>query len=196
MVGMPKAYLFFGAMVGGMLISCSHAPNRYGKHAHANGPFTFNSDLILPWSVARSDTSTAKSPALYEFKAANEKVLLFFAARHSTKKDSPMFKHLDWLFNNRRIDALILEGFPSSSGTNPKDMIATVMADADKGEFPFGEIAYAITKAVKRKIPFIGGEQDETQTLDELTRAGFSHLHLIALRNGTKKTKVKSFLLT
>lgn len=145
----------------------------------SNSSVEFDSKLLLPWSMAHQNVGTAKSPALYEFKR-HGKTLWYLASKHSNSVDAPGFKLIEWAMENRSPDIIILEGFGSSLGLNPKDIAYAALEGAKSGFYPSGEVGFAIEKALERKIPFIGGEPSDRAIFNSAIRRGYSANDLLS----------------
>lgn len=129
--------------------------------------------LVMPWSEHLSK----EEPYEYPFKAlyAHEgKKLIYIASLHANTSSSPTFRMIEDTFKNDKIDFVILEGFGSSLGISPKDRIEWASQQGAGGAYDGFETAFSIVQANAKRIPFTGGEPDESFVHSQILRAGYT----------------------
>lgn len=168
------------------ICGCATPPSRHPNsdstsEAHEKSVVGIKIDpnLLLNWTAASADVSTAKSPALYRFKYAN-KSLRYLAARHSSDSNSDTFQIIKDAFKKSPPTIVIVEGFPTSLGFNSKQILASVSPDFGKESYTAGEPAYTIELASRDGVDFVGGEPDDHELFKIISSAGFSADDLIA----------------
>ena len=105
---------------------------------------------------------------------------MFVGVHHAFQPNSPTMKAVKAGFAHFPPKMVILEGFPTTMGENPPQIVAVVRryGTADADEYTKGEAAYAGSIALSMGVPFIGGEPTrETQT-QVLKAKGFTDADL------------------
>lgn len=147
-------------------------------------------------------------PFVARYRKGNER-LVFVGAHHAFRPDSPTMRAVDQGFADIRPLVLILEGFPTAMGENPAPLVAEARhyGATDADEYARGEGMYAASIALKRGIPFVGGEPTREEQLQVLRARGFTDADLAfsgllggfsqALRSGDMpNTSVESLTTT
>lgn len=98
--------------------------------------------------------------AIYERGARR---LIFVATRHDVGRRSPTFRAIDRAFAMRP-NALVVEGFPTSWGVNPRrvtDLVRAAYSNPSAADsYVRGDPGYAMQHAIGRSVPIFGGEPD------------------------------------
>jgi hypothetical protein len=114
-------------------------------------------------------------PFVASYRKGTE-ILVFVGAHHAFQPNSPTMRAVKAGFAQFQPAVVILEGFPTAMGENPPPVVAvanrygTVGAD----EYARGEGTYAGFLALKRKVPFIGGEPTREEQNQVLKSKGFT----------------------
>ena len=128
---------------------------------------------IRPWTTDLARAEPLPAPYLVDFEAG-AKALTFVAVDHSNESNSPSLKLVANAMESRRYSAVVLEGFPRSLGLNPPGFHSRAEKDGANGFFREGETSVAVVKAVKKAVPFVGGEPDEDLVKARVIEAGFN----------------------
>jgi len=115
---------------------------------------------IRPWSVELERAEPLPAPYVVDFEAGT-RALTYVAVEHSNEASSPSLKLVGNAMESRRFSAVVLEGFPRSQGISPEAMKIGSEKDGANGFYRDGETSVAVKMAVKKKVPFVGGEPDE-----------------------------------
>lgn len=142
---------------------------------------TVNIDLSLaiPFDEARVDVSTSKSPALYKFTKGN-KQLWYLASKHSNDPNSDTFQFVKYVFNNQKIDIVIVEGFQTDLGLNPSLISKNVLEGKTATFYPNAEPSYTIENAINKKVIFVGGEPSDLDIHKAILAKGYQSQDLLA----------------
>lgn len=132
----------------------------------------FDKTLVLPWSNELSKEEPYEYPFLSTYKKG-EKILYYVAALHSPNEDSETFQLISSLLETKKIDLVIVEGISNSLGNSPKGLINWANRQGENGSYDGFETAYTIKKTSSLRIPFTGGEPNESYLYDELLGQGF-----------------------
>lgn len=166
---MNKIFLLFSVAA---TLGCAH-----GLNVPSETPVIKSKDLIS-FDEALSDASTAKSPALYEFKKGPVE-LLYLASNHVTDPKSETFRLIEYAFAKKSFRLIIVEGFETSLGQSPVEIKNAILSGNTKDFYPNGEPSYAVELAVRNGIPFIGGEPNDKQIFLSVKSGGYSVEDLI-----------------
>jgi hypothetical protein len=156
-------------LLAGMLVEAS---------VNAATPFTLpsedriqSSSLELerrtePWCPGDCEVGV---PFVASYRHGTER-LVFVGVRHAFNPNDPTMRAVTAGFANIQPRVLVVEGFPTAMGENPPPLVAEARryGTPDADEYARGEAMYAASIALKRKIPFLGGEptrEDENQVL-------------------------------
>lgn len=139
----------------------------------SNSKIHIEKQKLLPWATAHKDISTAKSPALYEFNKY-PKTLLYLAASHTNDPSSETFKKIKWVFENRPPHFIIVEGFATSLGISPQNVIEPMLKGIKPDFYPNGETSYVLELSLKHKVQFIGGEPPSDKVYQDVLSSGFT----------------------
>jgi hypothetical protein len=124
-----------------------------------------------------------QSPTPFPFVARysqGQKELYFLATNHEHYIHSATFQLLDDVLKKSKVQVMVLQGIESSLGDNPASMIQNAV-NVGQGEFFLdGERQYAIDRAVKGKMKFVGGEPDEQHLSNELIKKGYALTDLLS----------------
>jgi hypothetical protein len=104
-----------------------------------------------------------------------EQTLVFVGAHHVFTPRNSTFRAVASGFSLARPKVLIVEGFPTAMGENPPPLVkeAQQFGTPQTGEFSRGEAMYAASLALRRGIPFLGGEPDPHEEIPALQEKGF-----------------------
>ncbi len=126
--------------------------------------------LLRDWTQELQNSEPCKTPFLVTY-AAKGKTLYFIAANHGEGplESSRTFRIIEDTFKKHSPTILVVEKLYNSMGVSPKDRSDEAFS-CEKDKFrKCTEIQFAIYQAVTRKVPFIGGEPDDSIFLEELT---------------------------
>ena len=170
----PGLHALLGLLVG-MLLATS---------VSASTPFSLpGEDRILtaslelerrtqPWCPG--DCAVAV-PFVADYHNGTER-LVFVAVRHAFYPNDPTMRAVAAGFAKIQPKVVILEGFPTVMGENPPPLVAEAhnFGAPDADEFARGEGAYAASTALKRGIPFVGGEPTRDEEIQVLKAKGIT----------------------
>ncbi|MBV9190207.1 MAG: hypothetical protein JOZ85_06975 [Betaproteobacteria bacterium] len=133
---------------------------------------------LRPWTIATRDAEPAEArAAVYTLRGRR---LIFIAARHENRTDSPTFRLIDEAYALFHVDALLLEGPPHSRGPDYERLLKWAEAERDVNGFvEGGEAVPAIRGAVAQRAKVWGGEPDDTDIRDRVLARGFSAQDLV-----------------
>jgi hypothetical protein len=114
-------------------------------------------------------------PFVASYQKGSER-LVFVASRHAFRPDDPTMRAVDEGFAEIEPHIVIVEGFPTAMGENPPPLVAEAhrYGTADADEFARSELMHAASVALKRGVPFIGGEPTRNEELRVLKLKGFT----------------------
>jgi hypothetical protein len=152
--------------------------------ANAATPFALPSeDRILPsslelerrtqpWCPSGCDVAV---PFVASYQHGTER-LVFVGVRHSFQPKDPTMRAVAAGFSEIHPGIVIVEGFPTAMGENPAPLVAEARryGAPEASEFDRGEAMYAASLALKRGIPFVGGEPTQEEEVQLLKAKGFT----------------------
>ena len=155
---------------------------------YAATPFTLPSeDRILPSSLELERKTEPWCPGhcavgvpfVARYRKGAER-LVFVGARHAFRPNAPTMRAVDEGFAEIQPNIVIVEGFPTAMGENPPPLVAEAhrYGAPDADEFARGEPMYAASIALKRGIPFLGGEPTREEQIQVLKAKGFTDADL------------------
>jgi hypothetical protein len=102
--------------------------------------------------------------------------LVFVGAHHAFQPNSPTMRAVKAGYDQLQPEVVILEGFPTAMSENPPSLVAEAhrYGAPDADEFARGEGMYAASIALRRGIPFLGGEPTREEELQVLKLKGFT----------------------
>lgn len=137
-------------------------------------PWTLELERRLqPWCLGDCALAVPFT-ARYE---AGDRRLVFVGVRHAFTPGDPTMRAVDaGLEAIPDAGILIVEGFPTAMGENPAPLViqAQRIGDPDADSFTRGEAMHAISGALAREIPFVGGEPTRSQQVESLARRGYT----------------------
>lgn len=141
----------------------------------ARPPFLPRSDLVQPYTPEREATLFRRPVPFLALYRRGDARLGFVAAAHGEGRTNGTFALIRRAFERVRPAELIVEGFPTSLGSNPTRITAKIAVHDDPGADAYarGEDVYAASLAVKSNIPFVGGELTDRELYDRLIRKGY-----------------------
>ena len=182
--------LFMGMLVEAMVNAAT--PHALPSEDRILPPSLELERKVEPWCP---DDCAVIVPFVASYRKVNER-LVFVGVRHAFSPNDPTMRAVAAGFAMIHPHVVIVEGFPTAMGENPPPLVAEAQryGAPDANEFDRGEGLYAITIALKRGIPFVGGEptrEEENQALKAkgFTDADFAFTYLLgrfsgALRSG------------
>ncbi len=160
---MMRKFLFLAYL---LFTSCAHV---LSTEFSAN----IDSSQVIPFDEARQDTTTARSPALYKF-TKDDRQLWYLASSHGTDSTSDTFKFIRHVFNLQKIDIVIVEGFETDLGINPRAISSYIFEGKKDTFYPNGESSFAIENAIIKNVPFIGGEPSDKDIYKSILEKNYS----------------------
>lgn len=105
-----------------------------------------------------------------------DQTLVFVAAHHDFREQSATKRAVAAGFEVVAPALVIVEGFPTAMGEDPTPLVeeARRRGTPQATEYSKGEGMYAASLALKRAVPFVGGEPTRKEVLQALKEAGFS----------------------
>lgn len=167
------------ALLAGMLVNAS---------ASAGNPFPLASeDRILPSSLELEQRVEPWCPNACEigvpfvasYRKGSER-LVFVGAHHAFHPNDPTMRAVAFGFSQLRPKILIAEGFPTAMGESPHPLVEASSHYGAPGtdEFSNSEMIYAVSTAVNKGIPFVGGEPTREEEMSVLKSKGFTDADL------------------
>lgn len=143
-------------------------------------------DKLAPWTTTLRDQQPEDAFAA-AYKVGG-KHLVFVAAKHSNRADSPTFKLIGDVFARFRFDTVIAEGFATSRGPNPARTLQYVADNGPRsdGFVEAGELYPTAIGAQAQKAALWGGEADDLAVKARVLAGGVAPADLLgfyALRN-------------
>lgn len=118
-----------------------------------------DSSQIRPWSNSlESEYPNDKSVIAHYKKGSYE--LSYLAARHTNTMDSDTMRLVQHLIEKEKINVLLIESIPHSSGESPQWFVEESKKGLTDAFVPGGESALAVALADQKRIPFFAGEPD------------------------------------
>jgi hypothetical protein len=151
---------------------------------YAATPFTLPSeDRILPSSLELERKTEPWCPGdcavgvpfVAGYRKGAER-LVFVGAHHAFRPSDPTMRAVDEGFAEIQPNVVIVEGFPTVMGENPRPLVAEAHRHGapDADQFARGEPMYAASIALMRGIPFLGGEPTREEEIQVLKTKGFT----------------------
>jgi hypothetical protein len=138
---------------------------------------------IPPWSLALERRLQPWCPgdceqgvpftALYK---SGDRTLVFVGVVHVFTPKNSTIRAIDSGFRVTAPAILISEGLPTAMGESPAPLVkqASRRGTANEDQFTESEGMYAISQAIARGVPFIGGEPTRAEQAQALERQGFT----------------------
>lgn len=152
----------------------------------ATGPLRPAPDRLQPWTTALRDAQPEGAYAAV-YKAGTER-LVFLAAKHENRADSPTFRLIADAFRAFAFDSVIAEGFATSRGANPPRLLQYALESGANAEgfVAGGETVPTVLGARDEGATLWGGEADDSEIKTRILAQGFSAEDLLGfyvLRN-------------
>ncbi len=128
---------------------------------------------LRPWSKELMAREPMAPPYVVDFEAG-PKALTYIAVEHSNEASSASLQLVEKAMEARRYSVVLLEGIPRSLGLSPASIAESAKRDGGNGFYRAGETSVAVLKALRRAVPFVGGEPDEELVKANVLNAGFS----------------------
>lgn len=132
-----------------------------------------NVDLVQPYSPALERALFPQELPFLALYRRGQRTLGFAAVVHSSDPSSKTFGLISAAFTKLRPRSVILEGFPTMWGSNPKKIVEKVGQPAS-GSYDLGEDMHAARLAVQSGAKVWGGEPTTSELAAHLTQLGFS----------------------
>jgi hypothetical protein len=118
---------------------------------------------------------TVGAPFVASYRKGAEH-LVFVGAHHAFNPNAPTMRAVKEGFAEIKAKIVILEGFPTIMGENPPPLVDAARRYGAPGatEYARGEGMYAASFALKRGIPFLGGEPTREEEMEVLKTKGFT----------------------
>jgi hypothetical protein len=106
----------------------------------------------------------------------NGRSLVFVGVRHVFTPNNSTLRAVDSGFAAASPAIVIVEGFPTAMGENPEPLVeeAHRRGTSEADDFARGEAMYAASLALRRGIPFVGGEPTRGDQTEALERRGYA----------------------
>jgi hypothetical protein len=140
---------------------------------------------LAPWTTTLRDQQP-DDPFAAVYKVGNKR-LVFVASKHENRDDSQTFRLIREAYALFDFDTVIVEGYPTSKGSNPPRLFAYAAQSPGKDGFvEGGETVPAVQGARQEGATLWGGEADDNDVKTRILAEGFSAEDLLgfyALRN-------------
>lgn len=132
-------------------------------------------ELVKPYAPEREAALYPRPVPFLARYRRGEYDLGFVAAEHGDARANGTFALIDRAFSTLRPALAIVEGFPTSWGSNPPHILQKLPAHdvATADSYTRGEDIHAAALAVDARIPFIGGDLTDSELHAQLRRQGF-----------------------
>lgn len=143
-------------------------------------------EKLAPWTTQLRDKQPDDAfAAVYR---VGKRRLVFVAAKHENKNDSPTFRLIRDAYARFQFNTVIAEGFPTSRGANPPSIRRYVLENGvrEDGFVEGGETVPTVLGAEREKAMLWGGEADDVDVKAKLLATGVSAQDILgfyALRN-------------
>jgi hypothetical protein len=129
-----------------------------------------------PWCPA--DCAVAV-PFVASYQKGRER-LVFVGVRHAFNPHDPTMRAVAAGFTMILPNVVIVEGFPTAMGENPPPLVEEARRNGtpNADEFARMEPMFAASIALKRGIPFVGGEPTEDEDIRLLKEKGFTEAEI------------------
>lgn len=120
------------------------------------------------------------APFIVTYRARG-KVLAFVGADHVFTDDNPTTGAVARAFAEIEPSAVIVEGFPTELGVNPRFIIESVhrRGQPDADGYAKSEGGFAASLALGRHVPFIGGEPTVNEEIEGLVSKGYARADVL-----------------
>jgi hypothetical protein len=131
-------------------------------------------DKLAPWTTQLRDKQP-EHPFAAVYRVGKRR-LVFVAANHENRNDSPTFRLIRDAYARFRFDTVIAEGFPTSRGPNPPSVRRYVLENGARadGFVEGGETVPAALGAEREHAMLWGGEADDVDVKDKVLAKGVS----------------------
>lgn len=142
------------------------------------GDCAIDATKATSWAQFGTLVSKQTPPVIATYKGCG-RTLTYVAAEHSNDLKSPTFTLVKRAFDRAKPKALVLEGFPSQWGENPKPLVehSKSVANTPGDAEPY----FSIRLALNANVKFIGGEPNDSDILAAVKSQGWSADDLFAL---------------
>jgi hypothetical protein len=142
-------------------------------------------ERLASWTTRLRDTQPEEAYAAV-YRVGRHR-LVFVAAQHENRADSPTFRLIRDAYVAFAFDTVIVEGFPTSRGPNPARLLEIVARSPERDGFvEAGETVPAVLGARQEGAAVWGGEADDRDIKARILAEGFSAEDLLGfyvLRN-------------
>jgi hypothetical protein len=142
-------------------------------------------ERLQPWTTALRDRQPEEAFASV-YKIGGKR-LVFLAAKHDNREDSPTFRLIRDAYAAFAFDTVIVEGYPTSRGPNPARLFEYAAQSGGSGGFvEGGETVPAVLGARQEGATLWGGEADDSDVKARILASGFAGEDLLGfyvLRN-------------
>lgn len=132
-----------------------------------------NSDLVQPYSPTLEQRLLPRKLPFVALYKRGDRTLAFAAVVHSSDPNGATFGLITEAFTAVRPKSVILEGFPTSWGSNPSQIVEKV-GRPGSGSYDLGEDMHAARLAVRSGARMWGGEPTGSELAAHLTGSGFT----------------------
>ena len=180
-IGMSSAGLDLGFVIRAMssMSAACIVSAALAQEVHASNA----GELIPPYSLELEKRTQPWCPgdcalavpftAVYK---SGDRTLVFVGVRHVFTPENTTIRAIDLGFASVRPALVIVEGFPTAMGDSPEPLVkhARKRGTPEEDQFTKSEPMYAISRAMSRGIPFIGGEPTRAEQAQALKRKGYA----------------------
>jgi hypothetical protein len=138
-------------------------------------------ERLQPWTIALRDRES--DDAYVAVYRAGRARLVFVAAEHSNRVDSPTFRLIREAYANFAFDTVIAEGFETSRGANPPRLFEYAAENGPRadGFVEGGETVPTVLGARDEGAALWGGEPDDLEVKARVLAQGFPPEDLLGL---------------
>jgi len=130
--------------------------------------------LISPYSYELEASEPFTDQPFISIFRKDGRQLTYVAAHHDNNVNSPTYRLINEAMYHQKPKMVILEGFETSLGLSPRDLLQNFKETSTEAFFEWGEPAYAAIQADKVGILFVGGEPDDIYVLEEIKKVGYT----------------------
>lgn len=139
----------------------------------ASLPLTPAPEMLRPWTMALRDQQPDDAFAVV-YRVGLRR-LVFVAAQHENRSASLTFHLIGAAYATTRFNTVIVEGFPTSWGSNPARIFEYVAKNGEKNGFAEGgETVPTVLGARRQGAALVGGEADDAEIKRQMFAQGFT----------------------
>ena len=130
--------------------------------------------LVTPYSYELEEKEPFNDRPFTSIFEKEGRHLTYVAAHHESQANNPTYKLISKAIAEQQPKIIVLEGFKTSLGVSPKDLLKSYRESSTKTFYKWGEPAYTALQADSAGIKVVGGEPDDVVILEAVQREGYT----------------------